>query len=224
MMHRTVFIAVTLSFMVACSSSGTSSVEGTLDAASFATTPQSLTATDETGAATTISLLTGGAFAAKLASGHTYSLAVETAAGTVPLLFPRTTGQLDATFVLDSSNAVVSLGTVQAVDHMPANGIQVSADALESTVTTASDGGVTDDTQVTVCAEKHEHFRDGGCPGMSGAEPHQGNRPPRPPPSADGGLPAGPRQGDPSKPFCYPQHAPPSTVDCGPSFTGRHGR
>jgi hypothetical protein len=195
----------------ACADTGTtSSVEGTVAASSFATTPQSLTATDETGATTEISLLPTGSFFSKLQSGHTYSLTVNTAGGSVPLLFPRVNGALDATFTVASADAVVELGEIQALNSMPSTGITVLGQAL--TITTDADAGaILDDTQTTVCLPGHEHSGDGGCPGMHGANHHRPEH--RGGPFADGGF-EKPAQGDPKKPFCFPQHAPPPNVDC----------
>ena len=210
-LHRLSTATLTLC-LAACAANTTSSVEGNVVASSFATTPEALTATDETGAATDIALLASGAFYAKLQSGHTYSLTVNTAGGTVPLLFPRANGQLDATFFISSPDAVIALGSIQALNSMPANGIPVSSAAL---LTTDPDAGVAvDDTQTTTCAPSHDHQNDGGCPGMGGTSRHRGGGRPDRKSNSDGGLAVKPAQGNPSAPFCYPATNPPAAVDC----------
>ena len=209
MISRICAALIAVHFLTACAGSSTSTVEGSTAASSFATTPQSLTATDETGALTEIELQASGAFVAKLTVAHTYSMAVTTAAGDVPLLFPRANGQLDATFFINSADAVIQLGEIRAVNAMPTAGLEVSSQPLTETSTPAA---ATDDTEVTTCAPHHKHKMDGGCPGMTGASRRPGDRRP---PNRDAGLGRPPRQGDPMQPFAYPQHAPPSTVDCG---------
>jgi hypothetical protein len=225
-LSRKMLFSAVVSGLCACSgSSTTSSITGTVATGAAA---QSLTATDETGAVTTISVASNGTFSAVLAPGHTYALTVNTAALALPLVFPRSSGQLDSTFTLASAGATVALGALHSVEAMPSTGLEVVSTAIVTAELTV-DGGVIDDTGSTATCDQPM----GGCVGMDGGHRHGPGEPPQlddgglpplppdfdggvrvhgPPPDSDGGI---PRQADPNQPFAYPEHNPPARVDCG---------
>jgi hypothetical protein len=98
-------------------------VRGTLTATSYPTSPITVVARDESGHSSTAAL-TEGAFSVALPSGHTYRLAVVTATGEVPMVFPRRSGTIDASFAVRSRGALSNLGAVRYLPHAPESGFQ----------------------------------------------------------------------------------------------------
>ena len=97
---------------------GETTLSGTTALSSYAATPRSVVATDETGRATSAPLAADGFFSLTLKRAHTYHVDVITDAGAVPLVFPRASGNITRTFALKSDGARLSLGAVRFV-HVP---------------------------------------------------------------------------------------------------------
>ena len=120
------FLFITACTLLACSSkssstASTSTVEGRVDAATFAlAAPTGLDAVDEAGARTHLALAADGAFRLVLTKGHSYRIIAITPKGEEPLVFPRANGHLDRTFRVSSGAALVALGTIRHFDRAPA--------------------------------------------------------------------------------------------------------
>jgi hypothetical protein len=105
-------------------------VSGALALSTFPAQAQGVVAVDETGRSAMSAVGTGGAFSLALSKGHTYRLGVVTATGTVPIVYPRSTGRLDATFAVHTAGARVALGTVHELPAAPAGGFHVMSTTL----------------------------------------------------------------------------------------------
>lgn len=97
---------------------GETTLQGTTALSSYAATPRSILATDETGRAWSTPIAADGSFSLTLKRAHTYHVDVVTDAGAVPLVFPRTSGKVTTTFAVKSDGARLSLGAVRFV-HTP---------------------------------------------------------------------------------------------------------
>ena len=100
------------------SSVGVTTLSGTTALSSYAATPRSVLATDETGRTSSAPLAADGSFSLTLKRAHTYHVDVITDAGPIPLVFPRTSGKVTKTFALRSDGARLALGAVHFV-HAP---------------------------------------------------------------------------------------------------------
>jgi hypothetical protein len=127
--HVIVFLALAASACAAKQSTSPSPsvVTGKAVVSSFPSTVSSVTATDELGHTTKAITGADGTFALPLSKGHTYHLAVATAGGSVPLVFPRTAGRIDATFSLQTDGAMIPLGNVRHLFTAPSSGFQVQS-------------------------------------------------------------------------------------------------
>jgi hypothetical protein len=119
---------------VACGSApkappGPTILSGTAALSTFAAAPSSVTATDEGGRTVRADLAADGGFKLSLQRGHTYMLAMATPKGDVAVVFPRTTGKLDKSFVLKSDGALVRLGMVRYLAKAPAGGFHATSAA-----------------------------------------------------------------------------------------------
>lgn len=145
------FSALTLA--AACSSSPgarESTVRGTAALQTFAVAPAAIAARDETGRVVRAAVDAQGRFALPLGKGHTYRLVLEGSGAGVPIVFPRASGMLDATFVLKTNGASLGLGQVRYYPAAPASGFHV----LSAKGPAAAPAGdcvdcVNDDSQVT---------------------------------------------------------------------------
>lgn len=125
-MNRTSLFALGLVALssVACASNdkksavGETTLSGTTALSTYAATPRSVVATDETGRVSSAPLGADGSFSLTLKRAHTYHVDVLTDAGPVPLVFPRTSGKVTKTFALKSDGARLALGSVRFV-HTP---------------------------------------------------------------------------------------------------------
>jgi hypothetical protein len=137
----------------ACTNPGAreSTLRGTTALSTFQAAPTAVTARDEAGNIARATVDPQGQFAIPLAKGHTYHIAVETAGGAVPLVFPRTSGRLDATFVLKTNGAVLTVGQVRHFAGVPSGGFHVLSSQVPSTSAPAPGGEteVGDGQQVT---------------------------------------------------------------------------
>lgn len=111
-------VAVTSS--IGCASKPTPSVgptmlQGTAALSSYPSTPRTVVATDESGRASRTAIAPDGSFTLALRRAHTYRVDVITDKGTVPMVFPRTSGKVTTTFALKSDGARLSLGAVRYV-------------------------------------------------------------------------------------------------------------
>jgi hypothetical protein len=111
-------------FGIGCSShpSRESTLQGSAALTSFSSTPTAVRASDETGRTTTAPVAPDGSFSVALARGHLYKVTFVTDAGEVPLVYPRQTGKLDATFLVRSNGAKVHLGAVRRLPNAPQGG------------------------------------------------------------------------------------------------------
>jgi hypothetical protein len=140
----------------AAKTAGPSTVSGTAALSTFPSHPLSMAATDETGRIVKAAIGSDSRFSLALTKGHTYKLGAVTDTGTVPIVFPRASGKLDATFVLKTNGARISLGSVHYVPAAPAGGFRVLSVkvALGSPDAQGSQGGncvdcVNDDQQTS---------------------------------------------------------------------------
>jgi hypothetical protein len=113
----------------ACSASSKptspSVVTGKADLSTFPSKASSVTAVDESGRRTTAGIAADGSFSLPLAKGHTYRLSVVQGTGAVPVVYPRASGRLDATFALRTNGAAIQLGAVRHYAAAPTSGFQV---------------------------------------------------------------------------------------------------
>jgi hypothetical protein len=137
---------------VACSNPGAreSTLRGTAALGSFASAPSTVVARNETGGVLRAAVDGQGNFVLPLAKGHRYRLSLEGTGGGVPFVFPRTSGRLDASFVLNTNGAALNVGIVRDYPGVPAGGFHVLAAKLPG----SSPGAdcvdcVNDDPQVT---------------------------------------------------------------------------
>ena len=190
-MRAATCIALVVVATIACSSTKSkpsSTVEGRLDAATFALgAPTAVDAVDETGARTHVVVAPDGAFKLVIAKGHVYRLAALTPAGEVSLVFPRTDGRLDRTFRVSSGAALVGLGTVRHFDHA-----QQSFAVVDDGKTSCEDGEQGAD----------DHGGDGECENGKDAKTGQ--------PCADGDQVG--EVADPAQPMAVPDKNPPNDV------------
>jgi hypothetical protein len=164
------FVLATLAGCTA-KSSAPSTVSGTLTMATFPLRPSAVAAVDEAGKRITTTLGGDAHFAINLAKGHTYRLLiVKDGSGTVPVVFPRAAGRLDATFVLRTNGARISLGAVRYLGQAPAGGFKVQSAAQSTSDAEASDNSV-EDTQQTTCddGQSGDTGGDNGATGSTGA-------------------------------------------------------
>ena len=181
-------------FAFACGASSapsdpTSTVAGKLSTASFtnSATATAISATDEQGARTQANLGADGSFHLDLPKAHLYTLSVTTAKGDEPMVFPRTSGQLDRTFRVSSGAATVALGTVHHLERAPQGGFAVD-DQAEVTCTdgTAASSG------------------DGEC--QNGKDQQTGQ------PCSDTEQAGDEKDADPAHPMAVPEKNPPNDV------------
>ncbi len=102
-------------------------VIGSVALSTYRSAPQAIVATNEAGVAIRAPLAADGAFKVTLAKGHKYRFAVATATGSVPFVFPRTGGTLDAAFRVRSNGGAVQLGQVKYLASAPPTGFKVMA-------------------------------------------------------------------------------------------------
>ncbi len=121
-MNRIALLGLVVLSTAACASTkrsvGETTLQGTAALSSYAATPRSVVATDETGRAWSSPIAADGSFSLTLKRAHTYHVDVVTDGGRVPLVFPRTSGNVTRTFALKSDGARLSLGAVRFV-HTP---------------------------------------------------------------------------------------------------------
>jgi hypothetical protein len=142
-----------LTLAAACSGSPgarESTVRGTAALQTFAVGPTAIVARDEIGSIVRGAVDGQGRFTLPLSKGHTYRLALEGSGAGVPIVFPRASGLLDASFVLKTNGASLGLGQVRYYPSAPASGFHV----LSAKVPAAAPAGdcvdcVNDDSQVT---------------------------------------------------------------------------
>jgi hypothetical protein len=119
----------------------TSTVSGSLLRDTFPNDPRSVTATDERGATITTVPNGDGAFKLVLPKGHRYRLAVVSADGSVPIVFPRNSGELDQWFRVSGGAAIVNLGSVRHLAAAPTTGFKMQALIAPADDANASQGG-----------------------------------------------------------------------------------
>jgi hypothetical protein len=153
-MHLSLSVSFAALTLAAACSSGPgvreSTVRGAAALQTFAVAPAAIAARDETGRVVRAAVDAQGRFALPLGKGHTYRLVLEGSGARVPIVFPRASGLLDASFVLKTNGASLGLGQVRYYPAAPASGFQV----LSAKVPTAAPAGdcvdcVNDDAQVT---------------------------------------------------------------------------
>jgi hypothetical protein len=128
-----------------------STLRGTAALSTFSSAPSAVTARDEAGRVTRARVDAQGQFSIPLAKGHTYRVAVEAANGGVPLVYPRASGRLDATFVLKTNGAALDVGQVRHFAGVPSGGFHVLATQAPSTGAppSGSESDVEDGSQLT---------------------------------------------------------------------------
>ena len=129
-----------------------STLTGTVALTTFSATPSAVAARDESGRVARAPVDVQGRFVLPLPKAHTYRLSVEVTDQSIPVVFPRPSGSLDATFVLETNGASIALGRVRYHASAPAGGFQVLSAAAPSTPSTPSTDCtdcVGDDPQVT---------------------------------------------------------------------------
>jgi hypothetical protein len=147
---------------------GPTAISGSAALSTFPKGATGVAATDEAGHTSSVALASDGRFTLSLPKGHTYKLAFMTGTGAVPLVFPRHTGKLDASFNLKTDGAAVRLGTVHYLAAAPAAGFKVLASM--PTQATQQGGDCVDcvnDDQQTTC-EKSDGTDDGEAKSSEG--------------------------------------------------------
>jgi hypothetical protein len=164
-------------FALACAGRAASTpethVSGTVALTTYPTTPHTIVATNEKGTALSAPLAANGSFSMALPKGHKYRLAVATSAGAVPIVFPRTSGSLDAAFSVKSKGGVVGLGTVHYLASAPPGGFKVaSANAATPAPSSGADcqDCANDDHEVSCSDGQQGH--DDGAGGATDANDH----------------------------------------------------
>jgi hypothetical protein len=157
----TIPLALSLSataFACGCASAPReSTVQGTAALSTFPSPPSVALARDESGGVARSKIDRHGQFSLSLAKGHKYRLAFEGSAATVPIVFPRSSGTIDATFALHTNGANLRLGQVRYYPSLPSGGFHV----LAANVPAGTPSGdcvdcVNDDQQVTCDASESE--------------------------------------------------------------------
>lgn len=126
-----------------------STVRGTVALSTFASTPAAIAASNESGRVARALLDAQGRFALPLAKGHTYQLSVEGVGQSTPIVYPRASGKLDATFILKTNGASIALGQVRYHAAAPSTGFQVLSAALPSAPSGDCNDCVDDANEVT---------------------------------------------------------------------------
>jgi hypothetical protein len=163
---------------VGCSQStaskATSTLDGTAALATFPASPVSAVATDETGRAVAAPVGADGHFSLTLTKGHHYAVSFAGAGGDIPVVWPRASGKLNASFRLSTGGARLDIGSVRYFASAPEGGFHVSAGA-PATSTSGPDeecvdgviAGTTtpcvDDDGKTTCDDGQEVDDDGEC-------------------------------------------------------------
>jgi hypothetical protein len=135
-----------------------STLSGTAALSTFPSAPSSVTARDETGRMTHAAVNAQGLFALPLVKGHTYRVSFDSSGAGVPVVFPRTSGRLDATFVLKTGGAALRLGQVRHFPGAPAGGFHVLVVQIPTstpppgTATTGDCSDCVNDDQNVTCA------------------------------------------------------------------------
>jgi hypothetical protein len=167
-MNRWLVSACVLGLVVACgqkTGTSTSNVDGQLQSGTFPSAPTAVDAVDETGAHTRTPVAADGSFHLSLTKGHTYRLAIVMAAGSEPLVFPRSASKLDTTVRISSGAARVALGAVHHVASAPATGFQLRSAGAPSTGAPC-DGECVDDQSGATCDDGNQgqdNQADGEC-------------------------------------------------------------
>ena len=89
------------------------SAKGTLALSTFASAPTSVVVTGTKGGEHVATVDARGAFTIALPKGDRYALAVDVGGKRVPLVMPRRSGKVDATFKVSSRGVVIDLGSVR---------------------------------------------------------------------------------------------------------------
>lgn len=156
MKYATLILASGLAALSACAKSSsvaattTSSVSGSLSVTSFPSKPSAVEAVNEKGLGVTSTIDTQGHFKLALEKAHTYRFNVILASGVEPMVFPRTSKQLNTTMQVTSGAAMVALGTIRHFSAVPASGFAFkSASTTPRTASptgaaAGSDGGCVD--------------------------------------------------------------------------------
>jgi hypothetical protein len=128
-----------------------STLRGTAALSTFSSSPTAVTARDEVGRVARATVDAQGRFSISLAKGHVYGVAVEAAGGSVPLVYPRVSGRLDATFVLKTNGAALDIGRIRHFAGVPSGGFHVLATQVPSTSAppSGSESEVEDGSQMT---------------------------------------------------------------------------
>jgi hypothetical protein len=150
-----------------------STIRGTAALTTFPSAPSAISAHDESGHVVRAPVDPNGQFALPIAKGHTYRVALEGAGGSVPIVFPRAQGLLDATFVLKTNAAALRLGQVRHFAGAPSGGFHVLAAHAPGSAPAPTGGGdcvdcVNDDPQVS--CEDSESPGSSGLPSSDSAE------------------------------------------------------
>ena len=118
---RSILLVVALSSVVlGCGGNvgaPTTTVGGTVAAATFPAAPTSIQATSGRGAVVRAALDARGAFSMLVPKGDTYSIAIVAGGRRIPLVMPRRSGKLATSFKVSSDGVVIALG---AVRYLPA--------------------------------------------------------------------------------------------------------
>jgi hypothetical protein len=147
-----------LAFALGCTTAPReSTIQGTAALSTFPSAPSAIAARDEAGRVRRADVDPQGQFALRLLKGHTYRVSLEGAAGSVPIVFPRGSGRLDASFALHTNGALLELGQVRYYPGAPASGFHVLA-VLVGDGAAGSDciDCVSDDQHVTCDASEGE--------------------------------------------------------------------
>ena len=114
---------------MACTSPsvGESTIRGTAALSTFPSAPSIVVARDRSGRSQRATVDAQGQFALPLAKGQTYRLSLEGGGSSIPIAFPRVSGRLDATFVVNANGALLRLGQVRHFARVPPGGFHVFA-------------------------------------------------------------------------------------------------
>jgi len=136
-----------------CAAKATSptTLTGSAALSTFPTPPEQVQVTDEAGRSIVAPIGGSGLFTVALARGHRYSVVFVTTSGDVALAFPRKTGRLDSSFVINSDGARVNLGSVHFTGGTPTGGFHIMA----SSSAPVAPGDIADD-QVAQCDDGAE--------------------------------------------------------------------
>jgi hypothetical protein len=150
------FSVISLGLTLGCSAKTLepTAVAGAVALSTYRATPARIIAVDELGTRTSSALGSNGSFVLSLAKVHKYRLAVDIGQSTVPIVFPRPSGRLDATFVVKTNGAFVRLGVVRYLAAAPSSGFKVAS--VQLTAPDAASGDCVDcvqDDGSTNCAD-----------------------------------------------------------------------